>query len=264
MRRISVLTVALMLLAACGDGAATTAAPKPYRVLVFTKTTGFRHTSIDEGAGAIRALGHDHGFSVDTTADAARFTRSRLDRYDAVVFLSTTGTPIAKPAQRRAFERYIRAGGGYVGIHAASDTRGSWPWYERLVGARFKHHAAGHAEQDRDGRGPHLRGDAHRCPRTGHAPTSGTSSAPIHARACTCWRASRDVRSRGVSATTEAGPCTRQWDIRRPRSVSRTTSHTCSARSRWPLGARGSTVRLSAAAAARGADPRRLRLRETG
>jgi len=143
MRRISVLTVALILLTACGDGAATTAAPRPYRVLVFTKTTGFRHTSIDEGAGAIRALGHDHGFSVDTTADADRFTPSRLDRYDAVVFLSTTGTPIAKPAQRRAFERYIRAGGGYVGIHAASDTRGRWPWYERLVGARFKHHEPG-------------------------------------------------------------------------------------------------------------------------
>jgi type 1 glutamine amidotransferase len=135
------LTIGLVLVAACGQ--TTTATPKPYRVLVFTKTTGFRHTSIDEGVAAIRALGRDHGFRVDTTADAARFIPSRLARYRAVVFLSTTGTPIAKPSERRAFEGYIQKGGGFVGVHAASDTRGKWPFYERLVGARFGHHEPG-------------------------------------------------------------------------------------------------------------------------
>ena len=141
MRRALVLTIGLLLIAACGQ--TTTAAVQPYRVLVFTKTTGYRHTSIDEGAAAIRALGRDHGFRVDTTADTSRFIPSRLARYKAVVFLSTTGTPIVKPSERRAFEGYIRKGGGFVGIHAASDTRGKWAFYEGLVGARFAHHEPG-------------------------------------------------------------------------------------------------------------------------
>src|SRR6476659_6025161 len=143
MRRLLSLTVVLLLTAACGGSTATTAAPKRFRALVFTKTTGYRHTSIDEGAAAIRALGRDHGFRVDTTADTSRFIPSRLARYKAVVFLSTTGTPIVKPSERRAFEGYIRKGGGFVGIHAASDTRGKWAFYEGLVGARFAHHEPG-------------------------------------------------------------------------------------------------------------------------
>jgi type 1 glutamine amidotransferase len=92
---------------------------------------------------AIKRLGSTHGFHVDTTADAAKFNRESLARYDVVIFLSTTGTPIAERSQQDAFERYIRAGGGFFGIHAASDTRGKWPWYDRLVGARFKRHDPG-------------------------------------------------------------------------------------------------------------------------
>src|SRR4051812_12234002 len=142
MTRVRLLTcLALALTALCSCAGA--AAPKGYRVLVFTKTTGFRHTSIDEGARAIEALSRAHRFSVDTTGDAGRFTRSNLARYDVVVFLSTTGTPVARRSQQRAFERYIEHGGGFVGVHAASDTRGRWPWYDRLVGARFKRHDPG-------------------------------------------------------------------------------------------------------------------------
>jgi type 1 glutamine amidotransferase len=143
MLRVLALTALLLLTAACGGSAATGPAQKPFRALVFTKTTGFRHTSIDEGARAIRTLGRDHRFLVDTTDDARRFTRANLARYDVVVFLSTTGTPIARRSQQRAFERFIARGGGFVGVHAASDTRGKWPWYDRLVGARFKRHDPG-------------------------------------------------------------------------------------------------------------------------
>ena len=142
MLRVLVVS-ALLLTSACGGSTDAAPAQKRFKALVFTKTTGFRHTSIDEGAGAIRSLGRDHRFSVDTTADPARFTRANLARYDVVVFMSTTGTPIAKRSQQQAFEGYIKRGGGFVGVHAAADTRGRWPWYERLVGARFKRHEAG-------------------------------------------------------------------------------------------------------------------------
>ena len=137
----------LLLVAACGShddgGAASQRTPERFRALVFTKTTGFRHDSIPDGVAAIRRLGRRHAFAVDTTADAARFTRRSLAHYAVVIFLSTTGTPIKDPEQRRALEGYIERGGGFVGVHAASDTRGDWPWYEGLVGARFEHHEPG-------------------------------------------------------------------------------------------------------------------------
>jgi type 1 glutamine amidotransferase len=119
------------------------AAPEQPRVLVFSKTTGFRHDSIPAGVATIRQLGRQNGFQVDHTEDAARFTRRRLARYDAVIFLSTTGEPLGRTAQKRALRRYVERGGGFFGIHAASDTTGGWRWYERLVGARFRSHPPG-------------------------------------------------------------------------------------------------------------------------
>jgi cytochrome c len=110
-----------------------------FAVLVFSKTTGFRHDSIPPGIAAITALGSEHGFGVDSTEDAERFTDAGLARYKVVVFLSTTGD-ILNATQKAAFERYIRSGGGFVGVHSASDTEYQWAWYGRLVGAYFASH----------------------------------------------------------------------------------------------------------------------------
>jgi type 1 glutamine amidotransferase len=114
-------------------------APSPSRILVMTKTAGFRHGSIDAGAEALRRLGREHGFAVDVTEDPAVFSSDRLAAYDVVVFLNTTGD-ILKPPQETALESYMRTGGGFVGIHAATDTEYDWAWYGKLVGARFKGH----------------------------------------------------------------------------------------------------------------------------
>lgn len=109
------------------------------RVLVFTKTAGFRHDSITDGVAALRTLADQHGFVIVHSEDAAIMTDASLPQFGAVVFLSTTGT-ILNDEQKRAFERYIQGGGGFVGIHAASDTEYDWPWYGRLVGAYFSGH----------------------------------------------------------------------------------------------------------------------------
>jgi type 1 glutamine amidotransferase len=109
------------------------------RVLVFTRTTGYRHDSIPAGAAALSRM----GFAVDRTQDARRFTTRRLARYEAVVFLSTTGDPLPRASQRRALRTYIARGGGFLGIHAAADAGYSWPWYRGLVGATFAHHPRG-------------------------------------------------------------------------------------------------------------------------
>jgi PKD repeat protein len=114
---------------------------KRFRALVFSKTAGFRHSSIDEGIAAIRALGSEHDFQVDATEDATAFRPGVLSEFDTVVFLSTTGDVLSLP-QQAAFEDYVRAGGGYAGVHAASDTEYGWRWYGNLVGAYFRNHPA--------------------------------------------------------------------------------------------------------------------------
>jgi type 1 glutamine amidotransferase len=109
------------------------------QVLVFSKTTGFRHESIIDGKRALLEMGAEHGFGVDITENAALFVPDILAKYDAVIFLSTTGD-IFTDEQRKAFQQYIRAGGGFVGIHSATDTEKNWPWYNKLVGAYFASH----------------------------------------------------------------------------------------------------------------------------
>ncbi|HEX5881642.1 MAG TPA: ThuA domain-containing protein [Actinomycetota bacterium] len=119
---------------------ATTTAPGGFRVLVSTRTAGFRHASIEAGVAAIRRLGHEHGFAVDDTADPARIGQG-LAGYRAVVFLSTTGD-LLDPGQQAALERYLQDGGGWVGVHGAADAEYDWPWYGGLVGAWFRRHPA--------------------------------------------------------------------------------------------------------------------------
>ncbi len=111
------------------------------KVLVFSKTAGFRHSSIPHGITAIQALGAANGFTVTATEDAAQFTTANLAQYQAVIWLSTTGD-VLNASQQTAFESYIASGGGYAGVHAAADSEYDWPWYGGLVGAYFQSHPA--------------------------------------------------------------------------------------------------------------------------
>jgi cytochrome c len=131
-----IVSLALLLASVCVPIAARSQQP---RVLVFSKTAGFRHSSIGVGIAAIKKLGQENGFSVDATEDAGAFTSKNLARYRAVVWLNTTGD-VLDAAQQDDFERYIQAGGGYVGVHSATDTEYDWPWYGRLAGAWFNGH----------------------------------------------------------------------------------------------------------------------------
>src|SRR5215217_7358865 len=109
---------------ACASGPAP-GADSPYDVLVFSKTAGFRHESIPAGIRAVRDLGAANSFTVTATEDSTAFTTAALSRYEAVVFLSTSGD-VLDASQQAAFESYIRGGGGYVGVHAAADTEYDW------------------------------------------------------------------------------------------------------------------------------------------
>jgi type 1 glutamine amidotransferase len=119
-------------------GACNTRSGTP-KILVFSKTEGFYHESIPDGIKAIVKLGEENGFEVDTTTNSAMFTEEILQEYSAVVFLSTTGN-VLNHYQEADFERYIQAGGGFVGIHAAADTEYDWAWYGKMTGAYFSDH----------------------------------------------------------------------------------------------------------------------------
>jgi type 1 glutamine amidotransferase len=145
-----VLTLALLalvplFLSACGGQTTLRVAPTrtacvatpawacPARLLVFSKTAEYHHPAIPTAQAAIRQMLAEHGWSADFIEDASAFTDERLARFDAVIFLLTTGD-VLDADQQDAFARYIRAGGGYVGVHSASDTEYGWAWYGGLVG----------------------------------------------------------------------------------------------------------------------------------
>ena len=109
------------------------------RILVFSKTAGYRHESINTGKIALIKLGKENGFQVDTTENENYFNEDSLKNYSAVIFLNTTGNILNSP-QQISFERFIQAGGGYAGIHAAADTEYDWPWYGKLAGGYFMSH----------------------------------------------------------------------------------------------------------------------------
>ncbi|GAB4487050.1 MAG: hypothetical protein OHK0019_01550 [Saprospiraceae bacterium] len=111
----------------------------PPRVLVFSKTTGYRHQSTEAGKEALTKLCYENGVLADTTENSAFFTEENLKKYAAVVFLNTNGE-VLDPRQEADFERYIQAGGGFMGVHAASATEYTWRWYGGLLGGYFKDH----------------------------------------------------------------------------------------------------------------------------
>lgn len=107
-------------------------------LLIFSKTSGYRHDSIPHAVAALLRSARRSGLDADATEDAADLVRA-LPRVRAVIWLSTSGD-VLDAAARVAFEAFIARGGGYVGIHAASATELAWPFYTRLVGARFTGH----------------------------------------------------------------------------------------------------------------------------
>lgn len=136
MRKIPFLLVVLtyqLLLTGCGGES------KEKRILLFTKTKGYRHSSIAPAKNAVLKLASENGFIADTTEMDSVFTDAILNKYSAVVFINTTGD-VLNHRQEIALERFIQAGGGFAGIHAASDTEYDWGWYGELVGGYFNGH----------------------------------------------------------------------------------------------------------------------------
>jgi type 1 glutamine amidotransferase len=121
------------------DGCTMPHARSGSRVLVFSRTTGYRHTSIEAATREIGTLGREFGFAVEHTEDQNQFTDANLKRFAEVVFLSNT-QKVLDSAGRAAFQRFVRGGGGFVAIHSSSNAELDWPWFGDLLGARFNGH----------------------------------------------------------------------------------------------------------------------------
>lgn len=117
-------------------------ASRPPAMLVFTRTGGYRHASIPDAVETLRALATAEGLAMDHSEDPARFNPVTLAGYRVVVFANTTG-PLLDAGQRAAFEHWVGAGGGFLGLHSAADTAYDWPFYGELVGAWFESHPPG-------------------------------------------------------------------------------------------------------------------------
>ncbi|MEV0460326.1 ThuA domain-containing protein [Catellatospora methionotrophica] len=138
----AIVALAALVLSTSVAGPAS-AAPR-FRVLVFSKVTNFYHDSIPAGVAAVQQLGVANNFEVEATTDAAAFTDANLARFDALVFNNTNSTPasgaLLNAAQRLALQNFVRGGGGWVGLHAASASERDWAWYDGLVGTIFDQH----------------------------------------------------------------------------------------------------------------------------
>ena len=121
------------------EGNQATRIKTPDFVLAFTKTAGYRHKSIEKGVHTLRQLGRKNNFIVLQTETSSDFNVKNLKNYKLVVFLNTTGD-VLNSKEQRVFEDYIKAGGSFMGIHAACDTEYDWSWYGKLVGAYFDSH----------------------------------------------------------------------------------------------------------------------------
>ncbi|WP_300441004.1 ThuA domain-containing protein [Christiangramia sp.] len=109
------------------------------QVLIFSKTEGFRHNSIETGIQAIQEIGDALNFKSITSQDSRFFTENDMSKINLVIFLNTTGD-ILNMEEQTAFQNYMDNGGNFFGIHAAADTEFNWNWYGDLVGAYFKGH----------------------------------------------------------------------------------------------------------------------------
>jgi type 1 glutamine amidotransferase len=112
------------------------------RILVYTKNgKGYVHDNMNASVAALRKLGEENQFAVDVTDDPAAFTGANLKRYQALVFSNTNNRIFDTEAQRTAFQDYLLAGGGFVGIHSVCGSEREWPWFWSMLGGKFLRHS---------------------------------------------------------------------------------------------------------------------------
>jgi uncharacterized protein len=111
------------------------------KVLVYTKNgKGYVHENIATSVEAIRSLGAENGFDVDSSDNPAVFSVENLKQYKVIVFSNSNNEGFDTDDQREALRKYVQSGGGIVGIHIATGTERNWPYFASIMGGRFVRH----------------------------------------------------------------------------------------------------------------------------
>jgi type 1 glutamine amidotransferase len=141
--------------AALPDAAPTQ--PKSARkVLIFTRTNGFRHGSIPVAVKSLTMLGEKTGaYSAVHTEDESFFEPEKLAEFDAVFMINTTGPVFQlrdkeEAKSKEGLERearlkkslvdFVKSGKGLAGTHSATDTYKNWDEYNEMMGGAFDGH----------------------------------------------------------------------------------------------------------------------------
>jgi uncharacterized protein len=111
----------------------------PAHILVFSKTSGFRHESLSSGIKMLFDLSKSQNWIITATEESSAFNPEILSGFDVVVFMNPTGDALNE-SEQIAFENFMKKGKGMVGIHSAADFEYDWPFYGELIGGYFKTH----------------------------------------------------------------------------------------------------------------------------
>jgi type 1 glutamine amidotransferase len=140
-KKIGFYLSAVALIAASLISIAANAQNVRHRMLIYTRNgKGYVHENIAASVAAVKKLGAEAGLEVDVTDDPEYFEPSRLSRYAVLVFANTNNEAFLTDQQRDAFKGYIEHGGGFVGLHSASGSERSWPYFASVLGGRFVEH----------------------------------------------------------------------------------------------------------------------------
>ena len=131
--------VSAVLLSAISSLLPASSQAQDARLLYFTRSAGFRHEVIPASQAVLKEIGARQAFAVTTSEDVAVFTPENLRGYRAVMFFTTGELPMSE-AQKAALLDFVRSGGGFIGVHSATDTFYEWPDYGRLIGGYFNEH----------------------------------------------------------------------------------------------------------------------------
>lgn len=111
------------------------------QILVYTRNgEGYVHDNRHASARALVQLGAEHNYQVMVSDDPYLFSDSVLASFDCIIFSNTNNEAFVNDKQRLAFQKYIRSGGGFVGVHSASGSERDWPWFAEMLGGRFVRH----------------------------------------------------------------------------------------------------------------------------
>lgn len=134
----SVIVCMMFTLTLCGQENKTEY-ENSIRLLIFSKTEGFRHESISAGIKMLYDYSASQKWILTASEDPSVFNDTFLRNIDVVVFLNPSGD-VLSDAEQASFEQFMNSGKGMVGIHAAADFEYEWPFYGKLMGAWFKNH----------------------------------------------------------------------------------------------------------------------------